>query len=89
MTSARPSVSIRSAICRSCFSKGGATSSDEDHDLGEADGAERVADGELLELALDPRLAPEAGRVEQAEAMLAPGPVDGDRIARDAGLRAR
>ena len=39
---------------------------DEDDDLGEADGAERVADGELLELALDPRPLAQARRIEQA-----------------------
>ena len=39
----------------------------EDDDLGEADGAERIGDRELLELALDPRLAPQPGGVEQPE----------------------
>ena len=85
---ARPSLSTRSAICRSCFSNGVVASSDEHHDLGEADGAERVADGELLELAVDPRLAAKPGGVEDPEMAVAPAPVDGDRVAGDPGLGA-
>ncbi len=39
----------------------------EDHDLGELDGAKRVTNGQLLGLALNPHLAPQARRVEQPD----------------------
>ncbi len=60
----------------------------EDHHLGEANGAQRIADGELLQLRLDARLATKAGGIEQAERLAAPGPVDGDGVTGDAGFRA-
>ena len=48
----------------------------------------RIGDGEFLELVFDAGTPAQAGRVEHFELALAPGEIDADRIARDAGLGA-
>ena len=62
---ARPSRSTRSAMRRSCSSNALLRVHQNDHDFGEANGAQRVGDGELLEFLLDARAAAQAGGVEK------------------------
>ena len=59
----------------------------QDHHLGEANGIERVGNGQLFELLLDPGPAPHPCGIVHAEALAVPGQFDRDRIAGDAGLR--
>ncbi len=57
-------------------------------DLGEAHGAQRVGDGELLQLLHHARLAAQARRVEQLQLAVAPARREADGIAGKAGLGA-
>ena len=56
------------------------------HHLGEAHGAQAIGDRELLQLVVDAGAAAHAGGVVQLDPTAAPFPVEGDRIAGDAGL---
>ena len=60
----------------------------QDHRLGKTDRAQRVPHRELLELALDARLAAQSGGVDEPDRTALPRPIDGDRIAGDPGLGA-
>src|SRR6185312_10865045 len=57
--------------------------------LGEAHGVERVGDRELLELLVDARFPPQPRGVVELERLALPVEIDGNGIARDAGLGAR
>ncbi len=75
-------------MARSCFSRPCVSVHHQHHHLGKADGAQRVGDGELLELALDLGPPPQPGGVDELHRAAAIVPERGDGVAGGAGLRA-